>query len=252
MKLSSPSFEFNIPNSDQTSKKSEFFPITEFKTTQCQKKEPHDKKKCSFYHSHEDQRRCPLKYSYSINQCKNREKCEYKSTCLQVHNKVEQLYHPLRYRTKFCKSLKYGTLQLCEYGQYCSFAHSEQELVIPFIEKLPKNNIFYIYFYKTVWCPNTEQHERSECVYMHNVQDFRRDPKKIKLQNLQCQNWSKENITKYIEGGCQNLQECKQCHGWKEFDYHPLAYKTKPCLDQNCQQLNCYLYHNNNDRRIIS
>ncbi|EGR28398.1 zinc finger ccch type domain protein [Ichthyophthirius multifiliis] len=90
-----------------------------------------------------------------------------------------------------------------------------------------------MYFYKTVWCPNTKDHDRCSCPYMHNVQDFRRDPKKIKLIQEQCSTWIKDNINKYIDGQCETQLDCNYCHGWKEFNYHPLIYKTKQCLNLN-------------------
>ena len=43
-----------------------------------------------------------------------------------------------------------------------------------------------------------------------------------------------------------------KCHGWKEQEYHPLNYKTKPCEDKKCQgNLECPYYHGNHDRRYI-
>ena len=45
------------------------------------------------------------------------------------------------------------------------------------------------------------------------------------------------------------------CHGWKEPEYHPMVYKTKPCdfNEKDCPRLNsCSYYHNENEKRIIT
>ena len=44
------------------------------------------------------------------------------------------------------------------------------------IHLLVRDQEFYLRKYKTVWCPDTRNHDRSNCVYAHNIQDFRRDP----------------------------------------------------------------------------
>ncbi|EAR89607.3 zinc finger CCCH type domain protein (macronuclear) [Tetrahymena thermophila SB210] len=225
--------------------------IQDFKVHECTKRDKHEKKKCPYFHNQGDRRRCPEKYQYSFNECKKKDKCPLKDNCPQVHNKVEQLYHPLRYKAKFCESFKENN-QKCEYGSFCSFAHDENEIVIPMICKLPKDAIFYMYFYKTVWCPNTQKHERAYCPYMHNVQDFRRDPKQFQIEPKQCDQWKKSNIQKYSEGECPLQLKCKNCHGWKEYDYHPKFYKTKSCDTQNCQNQECVHYHSEQERRIVT
>lgn len=70
------------------------------------------------------------------------------------HNKVEQLYHPLRYKSKFCQYF-HSQISKCEYKDYCSFAHDESEITIQLIHKRKKDDIFYVWYYKTVWCPYT-------------------------------------------------------------------------------------------------
>lgn len=47
------------------------------------------------------------------------------------------------------------------------------------IHLLDKDYDFYLQKYKTVWCPDTQSHDRSGCVYAHNMQDFRRNPFKF-------------------------------------------------------------------------
>lgn len=44
----------------------------------------------------------------------------------------------------------------CDYGQYCSFAHSDAEITIDLIDKYKQDSDFYCFHYKTVWCPYPE------------------------------------------------------------------------------------------------
>mgnify|MGYP006969956972 CR=1 FL=1 len=54
-------------------------------------------------------------------------------------------------------------------GEYCSFAHNEGDIMIELIHNLEYDNDFYIFYYKTVWCPfNYINHDRANCVYAHN------------------------------------------------------------------------------------
>ena len=52
-------------------------------------------------------------------------------------------------------------------------------------------------------CPfNYIKHDRSQCYYAHNWQDFRRRPPDYNYEPISCTNWNPNNfITKY--------QECK-------------------------------------------
>lgn len=87
---------------------------------------------------------------------------------MRSHNRVEQLYRPDKYKTKFC-SYYPNNIEKCEYGAYCSFAHSESDIVIDLIHNYEYDLEFYLFHYKTVWCPfNLAKHEKSLCVYAHN------------------------------------------------------------------------------------
>jgi hypothetical protein len=59
----------------------------------------------------------------------------------------------------------------------CAFAHSPEELSIDLLERYKHDTDFYLFHFKTVWCPKSDQkHDREKCVYAHNWQDFRRKP----------------------------------------------------------------------------
>lgn len=97
---------------------------------------------------------------------KNKE-CHFGDKCQKAHNRVEEFYHPDKYKAKFCSSYIKGSE--CEYGEYCSFAHSEAEISVELIDKFKKDIDFYMFHFKTVWCPyNEDDHKRDICVFAHN------------------------------------------------------------------------------------
>lgn len=56
---------------------------------------------------------------------------------------------------------------------------------------------------------------------------------------------------------CHYGDKCHDCHGMKEFRYHPLAYKTIECREYRkygkCNfGLICWRYHDERDRRIVN
>ncbi|CAK57528.1 unnamed protein product (macronuclear) [Paramecium tetraurelia] len=220
----------------------------QFKTQKCQiQHQINQKKFCPFFHDETDRRRDLKSHSYKCQLCPQADNCPQGDECQFAHNKVEQVYHPNRYKTKYCTHIKD-----CDYGVYCSFAHNDQELIIPIkLDGMVQDKNFWMYQYKTVWCPLTTNHDRASCVYAHNAQDFRRDPKK--LQPKECPHWNKTNqILNYDKGGCPDQEECQYCHGWKEFEYHPLIYKTKPCTQTNCNKklAECAFYHSDQEKRV--
>lgn len=83
----------------------------------------HDPKHCPYFHSYMDKRRNFKMYNYSIEKCMYYETGKCFEDCRYCHSLVEKLYHPLKYKTKFCNAIlnKEGK---CEYGNYCGFAHS--------------------------------------------------------------------------------------------------------------------------------
>jgi hypothetical protein len=131
-------------------------------------------------------------------------------------NRVESVYHPEKYKSKYCT--KYPkNLSKCEYGDYCSFAHSTKDLKTRLIHQMKKDSDFYMFYFKTEWCPFNKEHNKAQCVYAHNWQDFRRKPNIFKYECYKtCDNWKPGTfIAKYIEG-CPNQASCLYCHGWKE------------------------------------
>ena len=165
---------------------------------------------------------------------------------------MERLYHPDKYKKKFCQNYP-NTTDFCEYGKLCSFAHSDSELKIEKLHLMEHTENFNIYFYKTEFCPKASFHDKSSCLYAHNVQDYRRKPNKFSYQAIECEYWNKsDNIKNYSDGNCPFEMNCDKCHGWKEYEYHPNIYKTKACsFGKNCNKKECAFFHFKYDNRLL-
>ena len=236
---------------------SQAFPLGLFKTKECATKTKHDHKQCPCFHSLKDKRRLlTATLNYEPETCPKHSQsaiCPAYDVCPFSHNTVEQFYHPKKYRTKLCsKAVKDGA-DKCEYGNFCSFAHNETELLIPLLHRMDKSPDFFRFCYKTIYCPFTHVHEKSTCEYAHNVQDFRRNPKTVPHYKPEvCRKWNMKNeITKYEDGGCNYNEACDKCHGWKELEYHPKYFKTKACEHgEKCPRKHCgYLHPNEGPRK---
>ena len=76
--------------------------ITFFKTQPCKTLKSHNQKRCMYYH---DQDRRRLLGSYTSELCKfDENNCPDQDHCTKAHNRVEELYHPEKFKTKFCKA----------------------------------------------------------------------------------------------------------------------------------------------------
>ena len=170
---------------------------------------------------------------------------------IQSHNRVEQLYHPLNYKKKFCSYFP-SKLQNCEYKEYCSFAHCEDEIQVLLLHNFCYDEDFFMFYYKTEWCPmNLTQHDKSKCVYAHNLQDFRRKVQVHKYSEELCENWNPKSFVTKVEQLCKNGDNCPKSHGWKESEYHPMLYLTRPCLSKNsCPRgKECSFFHSPTEKR---
>lgn len=205
--------------------------LSTFKTEKCTIENKHNPKHCKYYHSLKDRRRGNHTYSTDLCRFAETDKCLKGDKWPLSHSNVERLYHPDKYKTKFCDTFGHDVTK-CEYGNYCSFAHVLSEIKIDLIHKLPKDATFYMYYFKTEWWPFRKDHHKADWVYAHNWQDFRRKPNLFPYQRTKCENWrSARYITKYSEG-CVHMENCVHSHGWKEEFYHPLAYKVHPCREK--------------------
>jgi len=148
--------------------------LVNFKTQPCKLQMTHNPKKCFYYHDANKMmdRRRPLG-TYISEMCSSVQQdsaaeCQYGDSCVFAHNKVEDFYHPEKYKTKFCRTYP-DKVDTCDYGDMCAYAHSEEELSVDLLHKFVHDDDFYMFHFKTVWCPLADtKHPRDECVYAHN------------------------------------------------------------------------------------
>lgn len=241
-----------------------FLDLTKFKTQPCPNilpnsknpLPPHNPKRCYYYHDAKKDRRRPLGV-YTSEMCPeitsraNNYQClSGGENCLKAHNRVEEFYHPEKYKSKFCQTYP-KDMESCDYGEMCAFAHSEDEIAIELLHKMdPRNPDFYMFYFKTVWCPWSTEHDKETCVYAHNWQDLRRKPNLYDYHKDLCHNWQIEKYIKNYSDGCINEYRCSSSHGWKEQQYHPRNYKINPCKSfEKCKKHHCPYYHSEEDRR---
>jgi hypothetical protein len=78
--------------------------LSRFKVNKCEITQPHDVKRCSFWHFESEKRRSLEESYYSKILCKNRSECT-NLKCEYSHNFIEQIYHPDNYKkVKFIKN----------------------------------------------------------------------------------------------------------------------------------------------------
>ena len=116
-----------------------YLDLERFKVEQCQISSQHNHKHCKNYHTIKDRRRSK-NGEYSPDLCKHQEtdKCPSGDHCKLSHNRVERLYHIEKYKTKFCTKFP-KDLQACDYGEYCSFAHSQKDIKTRLIHNMKKD-----------------------------------------------------------------------------------------------------------------
>jgi hypothetical protein len=254
MKVSDEQSKSNKPNKEAPDIESlQHLNLLLFKVHPCKTLTNHLPKQCFYYHDYKkDRRRNPSLYigdlcPYIANEkdCINQESCTY------AHNRVEEFYHPTKYKTKFCSTYP-NHMNCCEYGPYCCFAHSNEDITIDLLHLMHFDLTFYLFHFKTVWCPfNESNHQRDVCPYSHNWQDYRRKPTDYVYDKEQCENWDSNKTIVVYTDGCVYGMKCTKSHGWKENEYHPNNYKVNHCKHgETCGKKHCPYFHRENDRRM--
>ena len=139
-----------------------FIDLYNFKTQQCKLQYQHNPKKCFYYHEAKKDRRRPLG-TYTSEICPyiqngaGHYECPNGDNCTRSHNRVEEFYHPEKYKVKFCQTYP-DRIENCDYGDMCAFAHSLDEVTVDLLDsdKFEKNSDFYMFHFKTVWCPYSD------------------------------------------------------------------------------------------------
>lgn len=189
--------------------------LNTFKVSKCSQKSAHSFRKCVFFHNESDRRRNPNYIYYGPELCKYVDAhgfCKLGDKCPKSHSKAEQGYHPEKYRQKFCSYYKDRVGQ-CPYAKFCSYAHSEEEVQTTLIHNYLRDPDFYMFHFKTKFCPYSNEHDRARCVYAHNWQDYRRDPSKYSYGPILCKNWNRTKKISSYDQGCSKNFDCQDCHG---------------------------------------
>lgn len=222
-----------------------------FKIYQCKDAQCKNQKNCPYFHSSLDRRRSLVHMKYISDLCKQKEHCPQGDNCKFSHNHFESLYHPTKYKRRFCISYP-GSVESCPYGNFCSYAHSEEEIGIKLLHNNSYDADFLIFQYKTHFCPFSHiPHNRSSCVYAHNWQDLRRSPYEHPIECVPCPNWEQKKFLRFYSEGCPQGSKCPYSHGWKEYEFHPYYYRVYPCeKGEHCsKKKDCPKFHNLEERR---
>mmetsp|Transcript_6524 Transcript_6524/g.5809 ORF Transcript_6524/g.5809 Transcript_6524/m.5809 type:complete len:197 (-) Transcript_6524:1213-1803(-) len=134
--------------------------LDKFKVDPCNLHYQHNHKHCRFYHTIKDKRRHNGKCEADLCPGGESDQCTLKDECSLAHNRVERLYHIEKYKTKFCTCYP-NSLNKCDYGEYCSFAHSPNDIKTRIIHKMHKDADFYMFYFKTEWCPFNNEHNKA-------------------------------------------------------------------------------------------
>lgn len=145
------------------------------------------------------------------------------------------LYPQQVYKLRFCAS--YPNVSSCRRGDSCAFAHSREDIRLPLLEEDEEEqqptaltNDFFMYRFKTLWCPVGVQHDWQTCVYAHNYQDARRHPR-VGYGPRPCPYWKRQETSLEYSQRCPLGVRCPFSHGAKEQLYHPAYFKTVTCQD---------------------
>ena len=217
-----------------------------FKTERCPSNNPHDAKKCFYYHFPSERRRSLCQVYYQKNLCPGKSDCSNEN-CNFAHNFVEQIYHVDSYKKRYCKD--FVDKGRCKYDAYCAMAHSDLELKITPLHLLPVDKNFLLFRFKKEFCPFSKiSHDRFKCVYAHNWQDYKR-PYNPSIQPSLCKNWDRNKEILEYEQGCEKGFHCNFSHGWKEVEYHYLNFKRQLCkMGAECDRREiCSFLHENEE-----
>lgn len=162
-----------------------------------------------------------------------------------------------RPKQRFCAS--FPDIGQCRRGSACAFAHSREEICTPLLSKEEEQQeqsalteIFFMYSFKTLWCPIGVQHDWQTCVYAHNYQDARRKVS-IGYGPRPCPYWAKKDTGADYSSRCPFGLRCPYSHGAKEQLYHPMYFRTVICRDLRAKacprQKLCAFFHRRAERR---
>jgi len=165
-----------------------------------------------------------------------------------------------RRKVRFCAS--YPDVSQCRRGAACEFAHAREECATELLTAEQEQQVpealtedFFMYKYKTLWCPIGVQHDWQTCVYAHNYQDARRHVS-IGYGPQPCSHWAKKDPSLPYHERCPKGLRCPYAHGAKEQLYHPRYFRTVVCRDvrsKACPRAHlCAFFHRRAERRRLA
>lgn len=108
--------------------------------------------------------------------------------------------------------------------------------------------IFYMFYYKTSWCPTKkDSHDSKSCIYAHHTRDFRRPYDLFRYAPEDCETLQNGMGWDY----CENGIKCNKCHTTVERLYHPEKYKRIECDRARCNKMDiCAFFHNAREKNL--
>jgi hypothetical protein len=159
-------------------------------------------------------------------------------------------------KRRFCST--FPQVGKCKQGAQCLYAHSREEILGPVCsaDEEALENVtpdFFMWTYKTQWCPIGSFHDWQECIYAHNYQDYRRDPR-LGYSTVVCPDWEKVNRDPKYQSRCPRGFACGFAHGAKEQLYHPAYFRSVLCNDhfhgKRCPRgRQCAFFHKKKEKR---
>jgi hypothetical protein len=157
---------------------------------------------------------------------------------------------------RFCAT--FPGVNKCKQGKGCPYAHSREEVLGPVCSETEErlegvSPDFFMWTYKTLWCPIGSFHDWQECIYAHNYQDLRRDPR-IGYSTQVCPDWERANRSPNYADRCPRGFGCGFAHGAKEQLYHPAYFHSVMCNDhfhgKGCPRgKTCAFFHKKKEKR---
>lgn len=224
----------------------EHLDLTRYKSEKCPKDVCRNPKTCPYFHTVEDYRRDPFSARYSPELCEFGPNCYSRAKCRFAHNKFEVHYHPRRYKKKYCKYLL--EINRCKYGKYCAYAHNDQDIRIELLHTMARNDDFFLFKYKTEFCPFQMEHNLRKCIYGHSWEDYRRNILKYPYSKTLCKHHVEIPLGR-LEW-CPDGLNCGMSHSRFESDFHPQNYKKFPCHIPECDGQMCPFLHRDESTRF--
>ena len=116
-----------------------------YKVQKCKEKGNHDKRLCFGFHTAGDRRRNPFDVlvPYICTECATppteTTNCPDGDGCLKSHNMLERMFHPELFKISMCQRGPNGSL--CERGNLCAFAHSDEDMRLPLSHTMGKQTL---------------------------------------------------------------------------------------------------------------